>query len=727
MAEIPKPQSQGVQRALLSDVPSLRFESQAIAAREAGNIGTALDRMAQSIARTDEDEIKKEAAQYAIDRPLTLEHWERIRTQPVELEKYFKGQGRVYKETYMAAQATQLANELQVRLENGFSKIKDQLETDPEFDPEKAKDIVKNQIDGAVPAVSSLSPEVGLKFKAAVALRGASVFDKALDVQQARTKVQDLQLNAENIQNMAFYVNDEISRLEATGSPLSKEQLSKIQKDVLKISSGFAAKHRDISFYVDAQKAFRQAIFDRVANQVTSNMALDNPEVVQKALQSNNFDVEVKLPDDKTRRINLNAEWNFLTTDEKKDLRQQFDSSFKDRHSVLTKSREVAGLTSSGKGIAFGEKLNSELSKLSANDPSVTISSIQKYIDDNIIEFSKTAQSVNNPEILKNGRAVVTDVFKNRITTFIQTKATDEQISQIRMGRPVTGSPEMSFIFSTKDEGVRADMLRHFLTESKSRNELVASENRKKDAEKKDKIEALVQTIFEKPRNSPEVKDALNNLRKLDSEKWTNITKSFAEGRTKDNPATVTDLQTRRARGTLTAEDVLKAAPNLTVNSFESYIGSAITVTDNANKEAMRKARNAIGYPEAVEVLINKNAAQIEAGNAFRDVQDKFEAKYLNNRRKIGTKDYVPWDANAEMDKIMSGAVTDKKNKVRNDAKLRVDSFRSTMEVPSNITDAQLKVEIQKNLAGQPSVIKKKLNSKDASGYVSDIDSLTKP
>ena len=60
MAEIPKPQSQNVQRALLSDVPSLRFEAQAVAAREASNIGTALDRMAQSIARTQEDEIKKE-------------------------------------------------------------------------------------------------------------------------------------------------------------------------------------------------------------------------------------------------------------------------------------------------------------------------------------------------------------------------------------------------------------------------------------------------------------------------------------------------------------------------------------------------------------------------------------------------------------------------------------------------------------------------------------------
>jgi hypothetical protein len=727
MAEIPKPQSQSVQRALLADVPSLRFEAQAIAARGAGNIGSALDRMAQSVARTQEDEVKKEAAQYAIDRPLTLDQWQRIRKNPAELERYFKGQGTVFKETYMAAQATQLSNELQVRLENRFDFLKKALEVDPNLTTEQVTASVKNMIDGAVPAVSSLSPEVGLKFKAAVSLRGASVYEKALDVEQGRIKVEDLQLNTQSIQNMASNVNDQISRLEAIEGPLTKERLAQVQEENLKVAKGFAAKHRDISFYVDAQKAFRQAIFDRVANQVTSNMALDNPEVVQKALQSNNFDVEVKLPDDKTRRINLNAEWNFLTTDEKKELRQQFDSSFKDRHSVMTKSREVAGLTASGKGIAFGENLNEMLAKLSANDPSETMESIQKYIDDNIIEFSKTAQSVKNPEILKNGRAVVTDVFKNRITTFIQTQATDDQISQIRMGRPVVGSPEMSFIFSTKDEAVRADMLRHFLKESKSRNELVASENRKKDGEKKDKVEALVQTIFEKPRNSPEVKKALNDLRRLDSEKWTNITKSFSEGRTKDNPAVVTDLQIKRARGTLTPDDVIKAGPNLTINSFEQYMGSAIASTDKSNRDATLKARNAIGYPEGVEALVNKNAAQIEAANAFRDVQDKFEAKYLDNRRKIGTKDYVQWDANAEMDKLLSGAVNDKKAKVKGDARLRVDSFRSTMQVPSNITDAQLKVEIQKNLAGQPSVIKKKLNSKDAAGYISDLDTLTKP
>ena len=726
MAEIPKPQSQSVQRALLADVPSLRFEAQAVTAREASNIGTALDRMAQSIARTQEDEIKKEAVKYAIDRPLTLDQWERIQKRPAELENYFKGQGKVFKETYMAAQATQLSNELQVRLENRFDFIKKAMEVDPEFSTEQAVASVREMIDGAVPAVSALNPEVGLKFKAAVSLRGASVYEKALDVEQGRIKVKDLQLNAQSIQNMASNVNDHISRLEAVEGPLTKESLAQIQEENLKVAKGFAAKHRDISFYVDAQKAFRQAIFDRVANQVTSNMALDNPEVVQRALQSNDFNVEVTLPDGK-KRINLNAEWNFLTTDEKKELRQQFDSSFKDRHSVMTKSREVAGLTASGKGIAFGEELNNKLARFSANDPSETMESIQKYIDDNIIEFSNTAQSVKNPEILKNGRAVVTDVFKNRITTFIQTQATDDQITQIRMGLPVVGSPEMSFIFSSKDEAVRADMLRHFLTESKSRNELVASENRKKDAEKKDKIEALVQTIFEKPRNSPEVKQALNDLRRLDSEKWTNITKSFSEGRTKDNPAVITDLQIKRARGTLTAEDVLKAAPNLTVNSFESYIGSAITVTDKSNKDATLKARNAIGYPEGVELLVNKTAAQVEAANAFRDVQDKFEAKYLENRRKIGTKDYVQWDANAEMDKLLSGAVNEKKAKVKNDAKLRVDSFRSTMQVPANITDAQLRIEIKKSIDGKSKVIQKKLNSKDADGYISDLDTLTKP
>lgn len=727
MAEISKPQSQGLQRALLADVPTLRFEEQAVLAREAGNIGAALDRMAQSMAREKEDEVKKEALKYAIDRPLTLKQWQRIQKNPAELENYFKGQGKVFKETYMAAQATQLSNELQVRLENEFDFLKKALEVDPKLTAKQVTDSVKNMIDGAVPAVSSLSPEVGLKFKAAVSLRGASVYEKALDVEQGRIKVEDLQLNAQSIQNMASNVNDQISRLEAIEGPLTKEMLAQVQEENLKVAKGFAAKHRDISFYVDAQKAFRQAIFDRVADQVTSNMALDNAEVVQRALQSKNFDVEVTLPGDKKQRINLNAEWNFMTNDEKKELRQQFESSFKDRHSVMKQSREVAGLTSSGKGIAFGEELNKKLAKFSANDPSETMDSIDKYINDNMAEFSRIAQLVNNPEILKNGRAVVTDVFKNRITTFIQTQATDDQIAQIRTGLPVVGSPEMSFIFSSKDEAIRADMLRHFITESKSRNELVASENRKKDAEKKDKIDALVQTIFEKPRNSPEVKQALNDLRKLDSEKWDNITQGFSNGRTKDSPAVITQLLIKRAQGTLTADDVLRAAPNLTVNSFESYIGSAITVTDKSNKDATLKARNAIGYPEGVEALVNKNAAQIEAANAFRDVQDKFEAKYLENRRKIGTKDYVPWDANAEMDKLLSGAVNEKKAKVKGDAKLRVDSFRSTMQVPANITDAQLKIEIQKNLAGQPSVIKKKLNSKDASGYVSDIDSLTKP
>jgi hypothetical protein len=113
MAELPKPQKSDLQLVAPAPAQTYRFESSLVAARSIGNIGDILDRMAQSVAKEQESAVQKEALTYAIENRLTAAQWERIRKDPIELEKYFSGQGKVFKETFMAAQATQLSSELQ--------------------------------------------------------------------------------------------------------------------------------------------------------------------------------------------------------------------------------------------------------------------------------------------------------------------------------------------------------------------------------------------------------------------------------------------------------------------------------------------------------------------------------------------------------------------------------------------------------------------------------------
>ena len=718
MAELPKPQQSNAQLVAPAAAPTYRFESSVVAARGLGNIGDALDRMAQSLAKEQESAIQKEAAQYAIDKPLTAEQWNRIRKDPDALEKYFAGQGRVFKDTFMAAQASQLSSELQVRLENNFDLLKKQMEAG-NISPNAAIAATRDLVDGAVPAVSSMSPEVGLKFKANVAMRGAGVYEKAQEIIASNIKVDDKLANDTYIINMPKSVNDDIDGLIRSGIPVD---INELKKKILAPSVSYASKHRDVAaFYDPASKAFRQAIVDRVINTVTSREAVDNPEIVQKALQSNSFDIEVDVAGNK-KRFNLQAEWNFLTSDEKKEIREQFNTAFNNRYNIITKSAELGGKANSVAANDAAVSYQKKLGELGDNTPGVNGATILDFRNGKITEFTNVSNNVKNPDILTNAKTAFLEVDKRFISDFVTTMTKNQEDSFV-LGKPLTGpkSAAINHILSSADLETRVALRTHFQKELIGKNEMIASRDRIKEDERRDKSAALVQTAIEY-RGKPEGTKALAELKTVDAAKWQDLTKSFTGPRTQDDRGTITKLNILRLQGKLTPDILLQNAGALTVNTFEQYVGITLSETDKGNNRADEKLRNIVKYPREAASIANPSAATIEAQNNYSKLSNQFSERYLANRRLAGTKDYKPWDADAEMDKLIKENVGDMQKRSRDSAKERVQSFKNNYITKEPLSDEQIRTEIKLKRSGKNSKIKQAISDRDLDGVLKDID-----
>lgn len=753
MAELPKPQRSDIQLVAPASAPSYNFDQQLISARSLGNIGNALDRMAQSLAKEQESEIQKEAMQYAIENRLTAQQWERIRKDPAALEQYFKGQGKVFKETFMAAQASQLSSELQVNLENKFDLLKKQMEVGG-VSPEAAVTITRDLVDGAVPAVAAMSPEAGLKFRAKVAMRGASVYEKAQEIIAAQTKVTDKLANDEYIRNMQSIVNDQISRLSASNIPVDIKQ---IEKEILKPALGYAAKHRDIAaFYDPAVKAFREAVVGRILNKVTSSLAVDNPDVVQEALQSDNFNIDVfysgSYPRPNMRgglgvsdggkvlpgvtseepnrvKINLQAEWNYLNSDEKKDIREQFNTAFNNRHNVVTKTSEQQGRIYSVATTEFKASVESKIASLVNKDTGVSVEAIGAFIADKRANFLSISQSVGNANIINGFDGALIDIGKNVIGDFVRTM-TDAQQMDFLSGNKIQSHnlgdrkdyfDAVNFVMGSSDETTRAAMYKHFNDQVSSninlRNTIDARNEAKRTQRAGELIQLAIDAGDEKTRN-----EALGNLRKVDAVKWRELKKQLEDPPLSDDRLTVKSLVALHGAGKLTPDIVLDNFDKLTNNTFEQYMGYALSAIDKNNDAADSLLRNTVKYPRGAEAIVNPTAAQIEAQNAYSEIRVKFDNAYQFNRKQVGQTGHVPWDGYAVMQGLLKGVAVEQQRKSRDSAQTRIDSFKNVYIGEGPMTNAEIRKEIQNNISGQKSRIKQKLDPKDAQGYLRDLD-----
>jgi hypothetical protein len=129
-----------------------------------------------------------------------------------------------------------------------------------------------------------------------------------------------------------------------------------------------------------------------------------------------------------------------------------------------------------------------------------------------------------------------------------------------------------------------------------------------------------------------------------------------------------------------------------------------------------------VKYPREAASIANPSAATIEAQNNYSKLSNQFSERYLANRRLAGTKDYKPWDADAEMDKLIKENVGDMQKRSRDSAKERVQSFKNNYITKEPLSDEQIRTEIKLKRSGKNSKIKQAISDRDLDGVLKDID-----
>lgn len=180
MATIPRYQELGVQYA---DLPKVSTALQQARATGFDQLSRSLDRMTTYLQGERETQVKKEAAKYAVDNPITSEQLEAALKDPKALQ--IEGAGQVFQETYQAYAAAQLSSELQLQASTALKKIELNVENG-QMDALAASVEMQDLLDGQSALMAAVSPEYAVKHRAALATMSATSRNKVYDFGQKK-------------------------------------------------------------------------------------------------------------------------------------------------------------------------------------------------------------------------------------------------------------------------------------------------------------------------------------------------------------------------------------------------------------------------------------------------------------------------------------------------------------------------------------------------------------
>lgn len=180
MATLPRYENLGVQYAA---VPKISTAPQEVMARGLDRLSSNIDRLTSYALTEREKQVKKEAAQYAVDNPITGEQLNAALQDPNALK--VKGAGPVFQETYQAYAAAQLSADLQLQASTALKRIELQVENG-QMDALEASVEMQDLLDGQTSFLRAVSPEYAVKHRAAVATMSATSRDKVYEFEQKR-------------------------------------------------------------------------------------------------------------------------------------------------------------------------------------------------------------------------------------------------------------------------------------------------------------------------------------------------------------------------------------------------------------------------------------------------------------------------------------------------------------------------------------------------------------
>jgi len=279
MATLPLYQPTGL---LPADIPRLDRADVKEAQAQLTTITSSLDRMADFAFKKAAEQAEREGLQYGAENQPSADQVMAAMEAGKSPQELFAQPGTTFGNAARRVQAAQLRNELEVKVRNEFSRLSGMVDSGS-FNLKDVQSEIKAITDGYGKAISSISPEEGLRFRASAGSAGAPVYAKAAD-RAYKIYGEGVKANADDLISQTPTIIADLMRVEADPILLAERILVERQR-VFDI----AGQTNDPQFFAEKRADFDRALMGAVVDYTASPEFAKNPVEGLRKMQAGDF------------------------------------------------------------------------------------------------------------------------------------------------------------------------------------------------------------------------------------------------------------------------------------------------------------------------------------------------------------------------------------------------------------------------------------------------------
>lgn len=279
MAELPRYQPTGY---LPADVPRLDFANIKESIAMTQGISAALDRLSNFAFKEAEERAEREGLKFGVENRPSADQVMAALQAGKSPEELFAEPGTTFGNAARKIQAAQLRNELEVKVRNEFANVSGLVESGV-FDLGDVQGRIKAITEGYSRAISSVSPEEGLKFRASAGSAGAPVYAKAAE-RAYKMYAETQKVNADDLISQTPIIIGDLLSIEKDPVELAKRVNVERQRvfDIARATG-------DPQFFVEKRADFERALMGAIVDYTTTTAFAPNAAEGLRKIQMGDF------------------------------------------------------------------------------------------------------------------------------------------------------------------------------------------------------------------------------------------------------------------------------------------------------------------------------------------------------------------------------------------------------------------------------------------------------
>jgi hypothetical protein len=279
MAELPRYQPTGY---LPADVPRLDFANLKESVAMTQGINASLDRLSSFAFKEAEERAEREGLKFGVENRPSADQVMAALQAGKSPEELFAEPGTTFGNAARKIQAAQLRNELEVKARNEFANVSGLVESGV-FNLEDVQGRIKAITEGYSRAISSVSPEEGLKFRASAGSAGAPVYAKAAE-RAYKMYAETQKVNADDLISQTPIIIGDLLSIEKDPVELAKRVNVERQRvfDIARATG-------DPQFFVEKRADFERALMGAIVDYTTTTAFAPNAAEGLRKIQMGDF------------------------------------------------------------------------------------------------------------------------------------------------------------------------------------------------------------------------------------------------------------------------------------------------------------------------------------------------------------------------------------------------------------------------------------------------------